>query len=128
MKKAQSAIEFLILIAALGVIFIMALGYFQGNLASKEKENTNLLVKDIASQIQEEISIAAAASDGYRREFALPETIFGRNYTANLTENMACVATSDRRFALCLPADYASGQPRKGINTISKIQGSIQLN
>ena len=128
MKKGQSAIEFLILVGAVLFFFLTFLFVIQSNLADKFKENKNTVVHDVALTVQEEINLAAKSSDGYSREFDLPLELLGEDYLINITAQLVYVRTASGGSAIALPVTNSTGQPVKGTNLITRINGSIYLN
>jgi uncharacterized protein (UPF0333 family) len=128
MKKGQSSIEFIILISAVITFFIIAVIYLQQNLLSRQKEEANLILKDTALHIQEEISLAVRASEGYKRDFLLPVNILGRNYSINVSNQIIYLYTLDNKYALTLPTQEINGTFYSGKNTITKNKGIIYIN
>lgn len=97
-------------------------------MSDRIKERQNLLVKDIALSIQDEINLASCSTEGYYREFEIPTEINGADYSAEITEEMAYVKTSNGRHAIALPVPKITGQIVKGKNIIKKENGEIKLN
>ena len=128
MKKGQSSIEFIILVGAVLFFFVAFVFYLQGNIADKQKEGTNILLKNIAYDIQDEISQASKVSDGYSREFILPNDVAGFQYDATIVGDSVFVATTNGKFALSLPIENVTGNLVNGTNRISKVNGAVFLN
>ena len=126
-KKSQTAIEFVILISFILFFFTVFFLAIQGNMSDKIREKQNLMVKDIALAVQDEINLALQSSDGYRREFKIPEKIGNQDYEINITEEMVYVRIDDE-YAMALPVTNITGDVRKGDNTIKKENGEIKLN
>ena len=127
-KKAQGSIEFVVLVGAVLFFFIAFLTIMQNNNLQKEDQEKNVLIKQIAYNIQEEISLASESSDGYRREFFLPEKIINLNYNASITEGQIYLITEDKRFSIALPVVNVTGNLTIGKNIITKKNGIIYLN
>jgi len=64
-KKAQSAIEFVILVGVVVFFFLTFLFVIEGNIIDQVKDNKNLVTKEIALTVQNEINLASESSDGY---------------------------------------------------------------
>ncbi len=126
-KKAQSAIEFLILTGAVLFFFISMLAVFQQDLALKAKEKRNLEVQEIALTVQNEINIAAEATDGYQRQFKVPQTILNLDYSITLDSGVVYINTADNRHAMALPIQNVTGNIQKGTNIIQKQDGIVSL-
>ena len=112
-KKSQTAIEFVLLVAV--VLFFFA-GFFvvvQGSISDKAKQRKNLIVKEIALTIQDEINLASESTDGYLRVFELPAEIGGEDYEVSIAEDMAYVKTGDNKFAVALPVPTITGELSK---------------
>ena len=127
-KKAQSAIEFVILVGAMLFFFLAFLFAIQGNIADKVKENKNLVTKEIALTVQNEINLASESSDGYYREFEIPNNILGTDYDITVTEGLVYVRTIDGKHAIALPVPEVIGDVSQGTNVIRKEEGAVYLN
>ena len=79
-KKAQSSIELIILVGFLLFIFIVFVGQIQKNIGDKAIEKKNILIRDIVLNVQKEIILATESSNGYYREFKIPEKLINENY------------------------------------------------
>lgn len=127
-KKAQTAIEFILQVIVVLFLFTVFFVAIHGNMADEIRERKNLVVKEIASIIQDEINLASQSSDGYYREFEIPLDITGEDYDVEIVENMAYVKTQDNKYAVALPVLTITGSIVKGQNTIKKENGEIKLN
>ncbi len=128
LKKAQSAIEFLILVGGVLIFFIGFLFAIQSNIADKSFERRNLAVKEVAVIVQDEINLALKSTDGYRRNFELPQEIDGIDYEISFVEDFIYINTTDNRHALALPIINITGNIQKGNNMIRKNDGMIYIN
>ncbi len=127
-KKAQSAIEFIIIIGVMMTIFLIFTFIFQSNLTEKTKAQRGLMVQDIASNVQDEIELAYASTDGYFRQFEIQEKIINIDYTIQLVDEVVYIYTADNQHALALPVKNVTGQVQKGQNTITKQEGIVCVN
>lgn len=127
-KKAQTGIEFFILIIAVSIIFSLLLGVIQLTLLDKTRERNNVVFRESALRIQNEINLAASATDGYRREFYIPEEVIGKKYEASIVDNFVYLKTLDEKYAIALEIPYVNGVLVKGVNIIRKENGEIFLN
>ncbi len=127
-KKAQAAIEFIILVSVILFFFTIFFMLIQENMSDKIQERQNLELKEIGITFQNEINLASKAGDGYYREFKIPDKIGNKDYTISITENMVYLKTSDNKNAVAFPVLDINGQPLKGTNKIEKQQGEIYLN
>ncbi len=127
-KKAQSAIEFVILVGVVTFFFASFMLVLQANIYEKNWEKINHLTKEIALNVQNEIDIASKAIDGYRREFEIPAKIQYSDYEISIVDSFVYVKTNDDLHALSLPAAEVIGQPIKGVNVIRKTNGEVFLN
>jgi len=129
-KKAQSAIEFVILVGVMIFFFLAFLFIIQENIVYKTKENKNLIIKEIALTVQNEISLASESSDGYHREFDIPRDILGSEYTVHVEEGFVAVSTNDGKYAISLSVDdVITGDVfTDSTNVIRKENGVVSLN
>ena len=128
MAKAQSAIEFIILIAFMFFFFILLFSIIYENTSEKNKDRKNLLVKEIALGVQDEINLALGSSEGYSRNFAVPEKVDNQEYTINITEGLVYVKTDDGKYSMALPVANVTGNIQKGNKKIKKENNEIKLN
>lgn len=126
MKRGQSAIEFIIVlgIALSFLIIIMASVKLSQQEKIEEKENQE--INRIANNVKKEIQIASQTLDGYKREFRVPKTIMGNNYTIEIIENNLQIIAKEN--SLSLGIKEVNGEIKKGTNTIETKNGKIYLN
>jgi|SRR3989344_3934940 len=127
-KRAQSAIEFFILVFGALFIFLGLLYVVQVNIGDDIRENIDLEIKEVALTVQDEINFAFSSSNGYYREFNVPERISSKEYEINITQGSVYIRTLDERFAMSLPVLNITGDVKKGINKIKKEQERVYLN
>ncbi|PJC44950.1 hypothetical protein CO038_00985, partial [Candidatus Pacearchaeota archaeon CG_4_9_14_0_2_um_filter_39_13] len=122
-NKGQSSVEFIILVGAV-LFFFMAFAFaIQINTADKTNEKRDVLVKDTALNVQAEIDLAHRSSEGYSRNFELPEKILNSDYEISIIAGAVYVRTLDGEHATAYPVADVSGQPLKGSNSIRKENG-----
>ena len=124
--KAQSSMEFLLLVGILLVVFIAfyAIMFERIDLINDEKDV--LLGQDIATKVQKEILLAAKVSDGYQREFSLPQRIQGMNYSILISGKELTVITQKTEVVKTIPV--VIGYIAKGPNKINNTNGIIYIN
>lgn len=127
-RKGQSAIEFMILIGAVFLFFIIFLVSLQINIADKAEEKRDIALKEVALTVQDEISLASESSDGYSRKFVLPNTALNSEYTVQIIGNMVYAKTLDEKHALAFSVLNVTGQLQIGLNYIKKENGKVYLN
>ncbi|RMD66517.1 hypothetical protein D6817_03960 [Candidatus Pacearchaeota archaeon] len=127
-KSAQTAIEFFIIVSVVFFLVLLFLSLIVLNIGERQAERKQELAKEVLEQLQTEIDLASSSIDGYEREFSLPATILGENYTIAIDSNYAYLQLSSRTYSLSLSVFNITGQPKAGANTIRKINGSVYLN
>lgn len=127
-KKAQSAIEFIIIVGFVLFFFIMFIGFMQSQALDKTYEKRNLILKNTLQSVQEEINLASTSVDGYYREFTLPQTILNLEYEINIIENIVYANTTNQKHAMALPIKNVTGTINPGTNIIEKENGTVYLN
>lgn len=125
-NKAQSIVEFIVMFGALLFFFVIFMGVIQLNISDQNKEKREAILQTIAIGVRDEISLAAKSSDGYLREFFVPENILGASYEINITENIVVAKTE--RHNVYYDVFNVTGQVQKGQNTIKKENATIYLN
>ena len=127
-KNAQTALEFIILVAFILFFFIIFFVAVNGNISDKAREQRDIAVRDVAIAVRDEINLAFQSSDGYYRAFVIPDDINGLDYNILLIEDMVYINTSDNKYAMALPIHKVTGQIVKNQNTIKKEDGEIKIN
>lgn len=127
-SNGQSAIEFMLLVGAVLFFIIILIGIFQQEVAKKSAEKRGGLITELMLSIQNEINLAAKSTDGYTREFKIPNTVAGKSYSIGIYSGSLYLNTTDGKDALSLPTQNVTGQLRKGTNLIKKINSTIFVN
>jgi hypothetical protein len=128
-KKAQSAIEFMIVV--IGAMFFMFLLIIslQSETADKMKEQKNIAIKEVADTIVDEINLAHSSSDGYYREFVVSGNVLnGAEYNIYSAGDIIYVSTTDNSSSLAVPVANYTGSIKIGTNLIRKVNGSVYVN
>lgn len=127
-KISQSSIEFIILVAFLLFAFVVFFLIIQENMSDKIRERVNIQIKEISLSVKDEIDFAFSSSEGYRREFKIPENLNGQNYNIQIVEGFVAIDTLNGKYALALPVQNVTGQINRGDNVIKKENGVVLLN
>lgn len=122
-KRGQIAVEFLITVGIL--LFFLVLFLIALEISSNEKnyEKESILVNEIGLSIKNEIDLAYESSNGYYREFNIPNTIFNKEYILNYSGNRIYLRTG-KIGASFLVLNY-TGNISKGTNVIEKKGGEV---
>lgn len=136
MKKGQSAVEAAILIGFMSFALIIVLVVSYQKLNQVQVENDQKAVVDVISIIESELNLASRANDGYYREFELPSTTNGRDYTvsfigtqstnANFTEIEIKLSNSTLAQSSITPYNVF-GVICKGKNVITRSEGIVNI-
>lgn len=118
--------EFLIVVVAALFFLVMFIGVIYLNIGYNQAEKEKKEVRYIALSIKEEIDIAYKTTDGYRREFYVPEKILGKDYELKM-ENQHIYVLTDKHSA-SYRIQNVTGNIQKGENFIKKENGKIYLN
>ena len=127
-NKGQSALEFIILMGVMIFFTTIFFAIINENLGQKNFEKRDIAIKEIASNVQDEINLALRSTDGYSRQFKIPTDIYGEDYDININDDLVYVRTSDSKHAIALPVPDVNGDVKKGDNKIKKEGGRIYLN
>jgi len=71
-RRAQSSLEFIILIAFLVIIFLGFASVIGARISEQQAANRHELLIQVADKIERELILASRVSPGYGREFELP--------------------------------------------------------
>ena len=118
----------MILVSSVLIFFIGFLFAIQNNISDKLYERKNLAVREVALIVQDEINLALKSSEGYRRNFELPQDVGGTDYEISFVDGFVYIRTTDERHALSLPIVNLTGNIQKGNNLIRKDNGVIFIN
>src|SRR3989344_6978103 len=102
-NKAQFAIEFIVLIAFMFVIFLGFTAVITSKILDEKEIKRQQTAEDIATLAKNEIDLARSVSDGYNRTFDLPASIEGNSYDIRIIDNRELVVNYlDREYVLFL--------------------------
>ena len=126
--KGQSAIEFVVLVGAVLFFSIVFISIIQSNISEKTREQGFIEIKELANQIRNEILLASSTTEGYYREFTIPNRIMGKEYSARIIQENIYLNTSDGKLAISIPVGNVTGQPIIGKNIIQRTNTGVLLN
>ena len=125
--NAQFAIEFIVLIAFMFLVFVVFLSVITSRLIESKETEVQETAEDIATLVSNEVYTAKPLSDGYTRTFELPNTINGNDYTVEIIDNRELVITYlDEEYVSFLP-EKVVGNVDRGLNEIRKVEGIVYL-
>jgi len=126
--KAQFAIEFIVLIAFMFLIFVGFIAVITTKILESKENERQGIVEDIAALVKNEIDLAKSVTDGYLRTFNLPSRIGGNTYNIEIIENRELVVNYvDKEYVLFLQENI-QGNVNPGANTIRKENGIVYIN
>ena len=127
-NKAQFAIEFIVLISFMFVIFLGFTAVITSKILDAKESERQQTAEDIATLAKNEIDLARSVSDGYNRTFNLPAAIEGNSYNISIIDNRELVVKYlDKEHVLFLQ-DNVAGNVNSGKNTITKENGIVYIN
>lgn len=126
--KAQSAVEFIVLASFMLLVVVGFFAVTSSRLLEAREEGNKKIAEDIANFAYREIEITKSVNDGYTRNFVMPQTVNGVEYSIRIVDNRELLVNylgyEHVRF---LPANI-TGDIIKGNNKISKTNGIIFIN
>lgn len=128
MSRAQSAIEFLVIVGAVLSFLVFFIFFFYNSYADRLSADRNEALLEVALDVQNELALAADTGEGYMRTFSLPVSLYGRNYTLQLVDGTLYARTIDGKYALTVPVINATGTLGAGMNTIYTQGGYVYVN
>lgn len=127
MRKAQSSLEFVLLVSFALLIGSSFLYVVQQNLASTQKDKDEARVMQLINLIETEFVLAEKSPEGYKRTFLLPSSIDGVDYEIRGTDglyNDIVVTYKENNFIYFIPnaltIKYGVENLKKGENNIYK--------
>jgi hypothetical protein len=128
LKKAQTAIEFLIIVIVFLFLLLGFLLAIQNNVSEESKKRIAQEFQSVAFIVQDEVNLALESRDGYIRSFEIPNKIGSRDINVSIIDGSVHVDSDDGEFEVALPVEDVSGQPRPGTNLIKKNESGVFLN
>ena len=127
-NNAQFAIEFIVLIAFMFLIFVGVIAVVTSKVIEAQENERQNIAEGIAALAKNEIDLAKSVSDGYSRTFNLPNRIEGNIYTIEIIDNRELVVNYlDKEYVLFLQENII-GNVNPGVNTITKVNGFVNIN
>jgi hypothetical protein len=135
MRKAQSSMEFVILTGFMILAFAVFYITIESKLVEANRDSTDAAAKQLETIVINELKMAESVSDGYYREFELPQRINGINYNVSIMAGVGStpeVVTKyvgkERVYFITQGYVDDSSTIGKGWNNITKIEGVIKIN
>ena len=126
--RAQVAIEFLITVGAVILFTSIFLLAIQNSHQDKTYHYQNIQLEEIALSVQNEINLALESTEGYSRQFKIPEKAGSLEYEITIDSGVIYIKTTNGKHALIVPVPEIIGNVNKTWNSIKKINGNIYLN
>jgi hypothetical protein len=127
-NRAQSAVEFMIIIAFAISFLIGIIVAIEASRSDKVQEERDKFMNQAALSIVDEINLASGSTDGYARQFKVPGSALGVEFNASIIEGSVYLRSYDGRHALAYEVQNVSGDLVIGNNLIERINGSVYLN
>jgi hypothetical protein len=127
-RKAQSSIEFMILVSAAMFFIIVFISLLYMQVFDNNIKRYNKEISLLSYEVKDEIYLANEASDGYFREFDVPQKIIGKNYSIQLIGLDLYIISEDEAHASLIYVGNVTGNIHKGKNIIKKDEGIVYLN
>jgi hypothetical protein len=127
-KKAQSAVEFMIIVAFALFFLIGIIIAIEASRSSSVQTQRDKFMNQVALSIVDEINLAAGSTDGYARQFKVPGSTLGVEFNASIRNGDVYLASYDGKHALAYAVQNVSGDVVIGNNLIERINGTIYLN
>ena len=87
MRRGQTSLEFLFLIAFMFIIFVSFFVVIQERTVDLSRQRDYQSLKEVNNLVKYEIKNAQLFDDGYRRPFWMPIRVEGKLYTMNISED-----------------------------------------
>jgi hypothetical protein len=125
-KNSQVAMEFVMFILLAFMIMVVFSVVTRGRMIDLREEEEYVALKDVVHAVQSEISIATGVEDGYLREFSIPESLGGVDYTIQISGGYIIAESKNHEYILSVP--NVEGNITKGVNQVTKEGGTVYLN
>jgi len=122
-KKAQSSIEFMVLVTFMMIIFTIFAMFIYSQISQTNTLRNREYVNQIKSIVFSELEIAESMTANYTKEFILPSYVDGNEYTINLTDGAELLINFRKQeYIYFLSKDVFNNSFLKtGTNTLYKL-------
>ncbi len=129
-KRAQAAVEFLLLFGFMLLVFTVAYLIIQERATQRNAQAGVRELASIGHAIAQEVALASRVHDGYNRTFDLPLLVTSGPYTITLVPaehpSEVILNDSEAEFVVFLPVNLTAGSAFvPGANFISRTGGNI---
>jgi hypothetical protein len=127
MKKAQFALEFVVLVSFTIIFTAVFLVMIQGNYVRAQQYKQEIQVGQVVRILTNEIDLAQSSPAGYTREFYIPNSIEGVPYKVKSSDGIDLVFDySGKTYVFYLPSGELENYVflKTGHNTIQKFCSS----
>ena len=127
-KKAQSAVELVVMFCMLSLIFTVFVTNIIYKNANLKIQKVNQNSRYIADWVSSELNNVYVQGGGYSKNFTLPMDIIGYNYYVNVTDNMVFVfVTNNNTYMRKTIPENVSGYLKQGLNCMTNKNGIIYV-
>ena len=126
-SKSQFALEFIILISFMFLLFLGSFAVVSSRILEAKEEENKQIAEDLANLVFGEINLAKSAADGYSRTFTIIKKVKGSPYSIEIIENRELVVNyRENEHIIFLPANV-QGDVDIGTNEINKNSGVVSI-
>jgi len=126
--NSQSALEFIVLIAFMFLIFVAFIAVITTRVIEEKDNEKQGVAENLATLVKNEIDLAKSSANGYKRTFYIPIKIEGIVYSIEIIDNRELVINYiDKEYVSFLP-EKVCGDIFKPSNEISKEEGITCVN
>jgi hypothetical protein len=127
-RKSQSSLEFLLIIAFMTLVFVSFFALANSRLAESRDARVYRTAEDIAALVKSQVVLVSQVNDGFSTEFVIPQVVDGSPYSITIIDNRELVVVyKDYEHVEFLPVNV-SGTLVFGNNVLSKRRGELFLN
>ena len=127
-KKAQSAVELVVMFCMLSLIFTVFVTNIIYKNANLKIQKVNQNSRYISDWVSSELNNVYIQGYGYSRNFTLPVDIISYNYSIRIVDHMVLVFVANNNTYLrkTIPENI-SGELKKGLNCVTNKNGVIYV-
>tara|TARA_Y100000310_G_scaffold336379_1_gene420747 strand:- start:901 stop:1299 length:399 start_codon:yes stop_codon:yes gene_type:complete len=126
--NAQFAIEFIVLISFMFIIFLGFTAIVTTKIIEAKELKRQEIAEDIATLAKNEIDLAGSVIDGYMRNFDLPPMVEGNTYTIEIIDNRELAVNYQDMEHVFFLKDNVIGNLSIGTNMLRKENGIVYVN
>lgn len=126
-RKAQSSLEFVSITSFMFLVFVATFVTIEERMSGLYQDKLYQSMDELSKLVSAEVRMADFAPGNYEREFFLPGSISGFNYSIRITDKSELTIRAENLDFVIFLDQNVSGDIGKGKNMITKVDDEITV-